>query len=411
MPRRQLILAVLVQILVLSVWFSTAAVVPSLAAEWRISSGATGWLTTAVQVGFVVGALGAAALNLPDRFRLPWLMAGASALAAASTAAIPAFADGLASAIGFRLITGVALAGAYPVATKLVVSWFAEARPLAMGLLLAALTLGSALPHLVNAFADLPWRAVLVVTSGLALIGAAISLFLVEGPLTTSRSELHPRYLLRMFSEPDQRRINFGYFGHMWELYALWTWLPSFLAATAAFADVGSTERELMSFAAIGLAGAAGCVAAGLFTRRHQPLDLARMALLLSGLCCAVTPLVFGAPTIVLILVLVLWGAAVIADSPMFSTALSNVADKRYVGTALTCQMAIGFLLTAVSIRVLPLFEDAVGWRWALLLLLPGPLLGLLAIDRGRGPGRRPYAAVASRISEESSSGSIWRES
>jgi MFS family permease len=381
-PRRQLGLAVAVQILALSVWFSTAAVVPSITADWRISSGAASWLTTAVQVGFVCGAVVSALLNLADRAPVRTLMAASAAVAALTTALLPALAGGLAVALPLRFLTGVALAGVYPVGVKLVASWFAGARGLAIGLLLAALTLGSALPHLVAAFAELPWRAVLLVTAGLALAGAAVAVGVRDGPAVTRSAPLHPRYVLTMFADRTQREVNLGYFGHMWELYAFWTWLAGFVGAALLASDgeqAGRTAVGIATFATAGLAGAAGCVAAGISTLRRDPLAFARLSLAVSAACCAVSPLVFAAPAPLLLAVLAVWSFFVIADSPMFSTALSQAADRRYVGTALTAQLAIGFLITAVAIRLVPLLADAAGWRWAFFLLFPGPLLGFLA--------------------------------
>jgi MFS family permease len=380
--RRQLGLAVAVQVLALSVWFSTAAVVPSITAAWGISSGAAGWLTTAVQLGFVCGAVASALLNLADRVPIGVLMAGSAALAALTTALLPALAGGLAAAIPLRFLTGVALAGVYPVGVKLVASWYVAGRGLAIGLLLAALTVGSALPHLVTAFAALPWRAVLLVTAGMALAGAGIALFAAEGPSTSKSSPLHPRYVIAMFADRAQRDVNLGYFGHMWELYAFWTWLSSF-AGAALLASTGQasgrTALGIATFAAAGLAGAAGCVLAGLSTLARDPISFARLSLAVSAACCALSPLVFGAPAPLLLALLAVWGFFVIADSPMFSTALSQVADRRYLGTALTAQLAIGFLITAVAIRLVPLVADGLGWRWAFFLLFPGPLLGFAA--------------------------------
>lgn len=378
----QLGLAVAVQILALSVWFSTAAVVPSITADWGISSGAASWLTTAVQVGFVAGAVGSALFNLADRVPIRWLMAGAAAGAALSTALLPLLADGLAVAVPLRFLTGMALAGVYPVAVKLVASWFPGARGLAIGLLLAALTVGSALPHLVAAFAELPWRSVLAVTAGLALAGAATALLTREGPAGAGSAPLHPRYVIAMFRDRAQRDVNLGYFGHMWELYAFWTWLASFVGAAllaSEGSEPGRTALGLATFAAVGVAGAAGCVAAGLSTLRREPIAFARLSLAASATCCALSPLAFVAPPPLLLAVVAVWGFFVIADSPMFSAALSQAADQRYVGTALTAQLAIGFLITAVAIRLVPLIADQLGWQWAFFFLFPGPLLGFLA--------------------------------
>lgn len=264
--RHQLWLVAAVQVLAMSVWFSTAAVVPSLTAEWRISSQSGSWLTTSVQLGFVAGAILSALLNLADRVHLPRFMAVSACLAAVTNLLVPLFAHGLALAIPFRFFTGLALAGVYPVGVKLMASWFSAGRGLAMGVLVAALTIGSAAPHLVNGLGVLPWRLVLEVTTGLAVSAGLVALRLREGPLLQTGARLHPAYVAEMFTDRTQRLINLGYFGHMWELYAFWTWLPAYLGASVARQAGGSSRMtiELLSFGVIGLAGAAGCVAGAL---------------------------------------------------------------------------------------------------------------------------------------------------
>lgn len=382
---RQLLLAVVVMTLTMSVWFSTAAVVPSLIASWRISSGDASWLTSAVQVGFVAGALISATLNLTDRLRIGTLICASALVAALSTALVPIVSHGLGTALPLRFLTGVALAGIYPAGTKLVASWFGASRGLAMGILLAALTVGSAAPHLVTSFGDPAWRLVLSVTSGLAVVGGLVALALEYGPRVAPPAPLRVGYVAEMFRDRRQRLINLGYFGHMWELYAFWTWLPLYLTASLAAGGGwhgGSTATGLISFAAIGVAGGLGCVAAGRSARRRAPLAIARLSLAVSGACCVLSPVVFGLTPFVVVPLLLVWGCFVIADSPMFSTALSEVADPRFVGTALTAQMAIGFLVTAVAIRLVPVVADALGWRWAFSILAIGPALGLACTIR-----------------------------
>jgi MFS family permease len=380
---RQLWVVSGVLVLALSVWFSTAAVVPSLAPAWGISTGDASWLTTAVQIGFVAGALLSAGLNLPDRVPIHRLIATGAFAAAISNGLVPLFAHGLALALPLRFLTGMSLALVYPLGVKLMASWFDSGRALAVGIVVGALTLGSGAPQLVNAFGGLNWRGVLIATSALAAIGGVAATFLEEGPLLGSGGgKLRPGYVVEMFADREQRLINFGYFGHMWELYALWTWLPAFLAASlaASHSDSGRLTVGLISFTVIGLAGFAGCVLGGERGCRLGSLRVARLALLMSGGCCLASALVFGAAPWLLVIVLLAWGFSVIADSAQFSTALSEVADGRYVGTALTIQMAIGFMVTVGSIRTMPLIVDAIGWRWALSTLVLGPAVALLAL-------------------------------
>nr|WP_296067603.1 MFS transporter [uncultured Actinoplanes sp.] len=384
-PGAQRALIAAVQVLSLAVWFSASAVVPSLRASWGISETASVWLTASVQLGFVAGAITSTAFNLADRVRAHLLMAVCALLAAACTGLFALAVDGLASAIPLRFLTGVFLAGVYPVGMKLTGSWAPPSRRgLAFGVMIGALTVGSALPHLISGLGDLPWRGVMSAAAACAVLGALVAVTLVrEGPQFTQGTppKPHPRYALAMFGQRGPRLVNLGYFGHMWELYALWTWLPSFLiAGTAARTGEQDSNVDLLAFVAIGIAGVAGCLAGGWAADRFGRSRAAVTALVVSGTCCLISPLFFTAPPLLTVLLGVVWGAAVIADSGVFSTSLSEVADKRYVGTALTAQTAIGFALTVVTIQLVPVLADAVGWRWAFWLLVPGPVVGALAM-------------------------------
>ncbi|MEV0899892.1 MFS transporter [Actinoplanes sp. NPDC049802] len=391
-PGAQRALIAAVQVLGLAVWFSASAVLPALRDSWHLSAGAAVWLTASVQLGFVAGAITSTAFNLADRVKAHLLMAVCAALAAACTAAFAIGVDGLAGAVPLRFLTGVFLAGVYPVGMKLTASWTASTRRgLAFGVMIGALTLGSALPHLIRGLGELPWRGVMGAAAACAAVGALLAAVLVrEGPQfahgTTPRP--YPRYALTMFRERGPRLVNLGYFGHMWELYALWTWLPSFLiAGAAARTGRADTDVSLLAFLAIGIAGVLGCLAGGWAADRFGRSPAAVAALAVSGACCLVSPLFFTAAPAAVVALGVVWGAAVIADSGVFSTSLSEVADKRYVGTALTAQTAIGFALTVVTIQLVPVVADNVGWRWAFWLLTPGPLVGAWAM---RAFGRRP---------------------
>ncbi|MEZ3180027.1 MFS transporter [Streptomyces pimonensis] len=387
-----------VQVLGLAVWFSMSAVVPGLRNDWGLTAGGAVWLTASVQFGFVAGAVASTALNLADRVPPQRLLAASAAAAAACTVVLALVADGPAVAVPLRFMTGMFLAGVYPTGMKLMASWSGSAgRGRTMGVLIAALTLGSTLPHLIAGLGSLPWRAVLLTAAAAGLVGSVVALVLVRpGPHGASSAPArNPRYALAMFAERGPRLANLGYFGHMWELYALWTWIPSFLlAAPAAGGLPGSVEITV--FLAMGLGGAAGCLLGGWGADRFGRSPAALTALLLSGLCCLVSPLLFHAPPPLLFAFCALWGAAVIADSGVFSTSLSEVADHRYIGTALTGQTAIGFALTVVSIQLTPLLAEAVGWEYAFLLLAPGPLAGALAMRAFGGsaaPVRSPRSA------------------
>ncbi|MFD5804692.1 MFS transporter [Streptomyces sp. NPDC127020] len=383
-----------VQVLGLAVWFSMSAVVPSLRDEWGLTDGGAVWLTASVQFGFVAGALTSTALNLADRVPAPRLLAVSASAAAACTVLLAVSVDRLALAVPLRLLTGVFLAGVYPVGMKLMASWAGRAgRGLTMGVLIAALTLGSTLPHLIAGLGSLPWRGVLLAAAGAGFLASVIALLLVRpGPHAAPAAPVrNPRYALTMFTERGPRLANLGYFGHMWELYALWTWIPTFLLATGRAGELPVPVGTAV-FLTMGIGGVIGCLVGGRCADRYGRPPAALAALLVSGACCLLSPLLFHAPPALLLAFCTVWGAAVIADSGVFSTALSEVADQRYVGTALTAQTAIGFALTVVTIQLTPLLADAAGWRYAFLLLAPGPLAGAVAM---RALGRRTASLAA----------------
>ena len=380
----QRVLIAVVQVLGLSVWFSATAVAPSLRTHWGLRPVAAAWLTASVQIGFAAGAVGSAVLNLADRARPPHLLAAGSACAAMCTAGLAVFADGLAAAIPLRFLTGVALAGVYPVGMKLTASWSDSAdRGRWFGVLIGALTLGSAFPHLVNGFGQLPWRTVLAAGAVLSATAAIIAATSLESGPNLARSALgwNPRHVLTMFADRGVRLTNIGYFGHMWELYAMWTWLSVFLVAGDQVRGEGPAPATgIVTFGAIGIAGVAGCLLGGWASDRFGRRPAAVIALVISGTCCIVSPVFFAAPAAVVVAFVFVWGASVIADSGVFSTSLSERADDRFVGTALTAQTAIGFLLTVATINLVPLAADHFGWRYAFLVLAPGPVVGAVAM-------------------------------
>ncbi|ANN22064.1 MFS transporter [Amycolatopsis orientalis] len=364
----------------MGLWFSASSVVPALRAEWALSTQGTVLLTASVQVGFAAGALVSAVANLADRLRPERLLAASAATGALLTLMFPLCGNQFWLAVLLRFGTGMALAGVYPVGMKIVVSWFPGSRGLALGVLLAALALGSASPHLLAG--NLPdWRTVLVVAALLALGAAVLAAFFVRvGPAVRRSPPWEPAYLVTMARDRRQRLIALGYFGHMWELYAFWTWIPAYAAA----ASQGSVS--LLAFTVIGVGGAIGCLLGGTLSDRFGRIDVALVALAVSGACCLLSVFAFDAHPAVLGTLLFVWGVAAIADSGQFSAALSEAADPRYVGTALTAQTAIGFLVSALTIQGLPVLADIVGWRAAAPILAIGPLLGVVAMARLRSP-------------------------
>ncbi|MDI3408812.1 MFS transporter [Streptomyces cavernicola] len=371
-----------VQVLGLAVWFSMSAVVPSLRGEWGLGSTGAVWLTASVQLGFVSGALTSAALTLADRFPPQRLLACGAGAASACTVLLALTVDGPAAAFPLRFLTGVCLAAVYPVGMKLMASWSSSAqRGRNMGVLIGALTLGSTLPHLIAGLGRLPWRGVLLAAATAGALAALVALaFIRVGPYAAPTAPArNPRYALTMFTERRPRLANLGYFGHMWELYALWTWIPAYLAATSGAEGLPGSVGTTV-FLTMGIGGAVGCLLGGWGADRFGRPSAAMTALLASGACCLLSPLLVDAPAVLLVVFCAVWGAAVIADSGVFSTSLSEVVDQRYVGTALTAQTAIGFALTVVTIQLTPLLADAFGWQYALLLLAPGPLAGAVAM-------------------------------
>lgn len=300
----------MVQVLGLAVWFSMSAVVPSLRTDWGLTAAGAVWLTASVQIGFVVGAVASAALNLADRVPPQRLLAASAAAAAVCTVVLALAADGLAVAVPLRFMTGMCLAGVYPTGMKLMVSWSGTAgRGRTMGVLIAALTLGSALPHLIAGVGSLRWRDVLLAAAAAGFAGAVIALLRVRpGPYAAASAPArNPGYALTMFTERGPRLANLGYFGHMWELYALWTWIPSYLLATSAAEDLPGSV-EITVFLTMGLGGAAGCLLGGWGADRFGRPPAAMAALLVSGLCCLVSPYFFRSSPLTLFAFCTLWG-------------------------------------------------------------------------------------------------------
>lgn len=368
----------------MTLWFSATAVTPALSRELGMSGTEAAWLTMAVQGGFVAGTLAIAVLNLADRISARQLVCiGALAGAAANFSVLYA-ASGW-TVIGLRFLTGTALAAIYPPAMKIAASWFRAGRGFALGLLIAALTLGKAVPYLITTLFGDNWRLPLIIASVLAIFAALIVITLVRiGPYLAETVPFDPHAIRRILANRGARLAIFGYLGHMWELYAMWTWIGAFAAASFLTAGLGpraATASSLAAFLAIG-SGAVGCALAGYVADRLGKARVARWALLVSAACCLLTIAVYGrAPALTFFLVMV-WGFAVVADSAQFSALVSEHAPVDHVGTALTLQTSLGFLLTMITIDGLPRVASAIGWQYAAILLVPGPLLGALAMRR-----------------------------
>jgi len=369
----------------MTLWFSATAANAPIVAEFHLSTAETAWLTMAVQGGFVIGTLLSALLNLPDIINPRRLFAVGCVLAAASNAALVR-ADGAAALIALRVTTGAALAWVYPPGMKVAAGWFEQRRGAALGVLIGALTVGSAFPHLLaSASATIAWRALMLSASGLAILGGVIVVTLVgDGPYVASRARFDPAAVARVFADRRTRLATLGYLGHMWELYAVWTWIAAFASASLGFgggATPSSPAGSAVAFATIG-SGAIGSAAAGWFADRLGKARVAGWAMIVSGACCAAAGFVFRAPPALLFMFAVVWGVAVVADSAQLSALVAQYSPRDHVGTALTIQTCAGFLLTMASIRLLPIAARAIGWQWAFICLVPGPLLGALALRR-----------------------------
>jgi MFS family permease len=382
---RALALVAAAELLGMSLWFSASAVAPALKAEWGLTESATSWLTLAVQLGFVAGTLVSALGNLPDVLSTRRLFAVSAWLGAAANAGVALSARGAMSAVTLRFLTGFFLAGVYPPGMKILATWFRRGRGAALGILVGGIALGKAFPYLVNAVGHSAWRVNVLAVSAFAVVGGAIVLFFVgDGPYATPAARFDVSQIGKVFGNRGVRLADFGYFGHMWELYAMWTWVPVFLRASFASHGARPSLAEGGSFLVIG-SGAVGCVVAGLLADRIGRTAVTSWAMGISGACCLFVGLLFDASPTVLLVVAAIWGAAVVADSAQFSACVTELGDPQYMGTALTIQTCIGFLLTMVSIELVPLAFDAVGWRWAFAVLAPGPALGVAAMLRLRG--------------------------
>lgn len=377
----QLVSVAAVVILVMATWFSMTAVAPTLRAEWSLTKSASAWLTMSVQLGFVVGALGSALLNLADRVPSRVLVSAAALACAVFTAAVT-LTDDVVSASVLRGLTGVALASVYPPALSVVVGWFNAGRGLAVGVTIGSLTLGSALPQLMVG-ADLPWRRVLLLASGCALCGAVIAATaLRDSPGRAPRVRFQPTFVVSLLRQAPPRQAILGYVGHMWELYAMWTWLPGYLLASNLSAGRGALPVAWTTFATIGAAGFLGCVVAGRLGDVLGRARLAAAAMATSGGCCLLAAVVFGQHAAFVLPVLLLWGMSIIADSGLFSVCLSEVVDPGYTGTALTIQTCLGYFVTMLSIQATGLLSDHFGWRIAAAALAIGPFLGMASMLR-----------------------------
>jgi MFS family permease len=364
----------------LSLWFSATAAIPALHTTW-MSTDAQAWLSMAVTLGFVAGTVASAVLTLADFVGARRLFVVSAIGGALVNAALLIVIESLPLVLASRFLTGIAMAGTYPPAMKLAASWFVTDRGLAVGSLVGALTIGGALPHLINFVGGLAWWPVIAGTSGAALGAALVMATLVrDGPHIQARAPFNPACLGELLRSRGVVLANLGYFGHMWELYAMWTWIGLYLVEAFTRAGLTAAPRlgALATAAVIGVGGAS-CVVGGLLADRIGRTATTMLAMVGSGACAAVVGLVFDRP-VFLVAVALVWGFTIIADSAQFSAAVTELAPPAYVGTARSLQTSLGFLLTLVSTWLVPRAVEAWGWPMAFAFLAPGPFLGTLAM-------------------------------
>jgi MFS family permease len=367
----------------MSLWFSASAVTPQLRSIWGLSTAEAGWLTTIVQLGFVCGTAVAAVLNLADVIPAGRLFSATALLGAAANAAILAV-PGFPAALGTRFLTGFFLAGVYPPAMKMTATWFRKERGFAIGVIVGALTVGKAIPYLVRALPHVGLRPVVLTSS----VGAIVAAILVavsyqDGPYSFAPRPFSWRQVHDVVRVREWRLATASYLGHMFELYAFWTWIPSFLAASVAASQRFRAPRliSLLAFTTIAIGGL-GSVWGGLFADKRGRERLVSISLFMSGSCCLLSGTLFGGPIWVLGALAMTWGFFVIADSAQFSTLVTESVPAHAVGTALTVQTSLGFLLTMLPMQLVPFIAQRTGWRWGFAILALGPLAGIAAIRR-----------------------------
>lgn len=382
-----LLLLLVSEVAAMSVWFATTASLADIKAHWQLGAFHEALLTSSVQAGFVAGTLGSALLSLSDRMDLRRLFSASALVAAAANLTVLAFEPDHPMIPVLRFVTGMCMAGVYPVGMKIAATWAERDLGLLIGLLIAALTLGSASPHLLSAFGGVDWQVPYMAASAGALVAGLTVTRVRIGPNLAKAPPLRLGNALEAWRNYPLRLANLGYFGHMWELYAMWAWIALFLNESFALSMGAGAEAgayaKLATFAVVG-AGAVGALAGGWLADRWGRTLVTSLSMGISGACALVIGFVFGASPWLVVAVGLVWGASIIADSGQFSAAVAELSDRSLIGTMLTIQTCIGFLLTLASIHLIPYVVDFAGWRHAFMILAIGPLLGILAMLRLR---------------------------
>lgn len=379
-------IASLAMVSALGLWFSASAVVPALRVQESLDPIIASMFSSAVQVGFVIGTIVSAVFVLADRIDPRSLFALSSLIAAAANLAILLFEPSSPLVVLCRFLTGICMAGIYPIGMKLATTWAQGDMGFLVGILVGALTLGSAVPHLFNVLAGVDWRITIVTASVSALVAAALILFVEIGPNSERTQSFRPGQALAAWRNKSLRYANLGYLGHMWELYAMWTWVGVFLFSSfrLTMTEVDAlSQASLATFAVIGI-GAIGCVLGGFWADRAGRTVVTMTSMAVSGTCALVVGFLFGGDPVWLVGFCLVWGVAIVADSAQFSASIAELSDKSLVGTMLTVQTGSGFLLTLITIHLVPLIVEWVGWEHAFVFLAIGPFLGVIAMGRLR---------------------------
>ncbi|MEO6132802.1 MAG: MFS transporter [Saprospiraceae bacterium] len=376
-----LLVIVVAQFLCVSTWFAGNGVMGDLITAFQLSGSSLGHLTSAVQFGFIAGTFLYALFAIADRFS-PSRVFLISALLAAICNLGTIFTEGsLTALMSARFMTGFFLAGIYPVGMKIAADYYDKDLGKALGFLLGALVAGTAFPHfLKTVLSPLPWDYVLISTSLLTVIGGLLLFFMVpDGPFRQRGTGFNRKTIFEAFRNQKFRASAFGYFGHMWELYAFWAFLPVILAGVFSYANISDKQISLDTFYIIGI-GTVSCIIGGYVSQKIGSYKVAFIALTCSAICCLLSPIIFSYHHYAILWFLLFWGMAVMMDSPQFSTMIAQSAPAENKASALTIINCIGFSITIVSIQFLNLMKDDVSYRWLLIFLLPGPLLGLIGM-------------------------------
>lgn len=374
-----LVLLTAALVLAMSTWFSATAVVPQLTEAWTLSASGRAWLTISVILGFVVGALFSSTFNVADRIRPQMVMlVGAVGAGLANLGLI--LAEGVELGVVLRFVTGLFIAGVYPPSFKLISTWYRRGRGMALGLLAAGIVFGNSLPHLANALGGIDWRSVIYATSTMSVVGGVVAFLVKDGPFEFPRSTFDPRQVGLVFANRGVRLASVGYFGHMWELFAMAAWFLIFFGDH--LSDKGEAALPLAAFVTFVVIamGAVGSWAGGFIADRWGRTNFTILMLSVSGLSSLGIGFLFDGPTWPIVVIGLIWGFTVVADSAQFSAMVTEVGDQSYVGTALTMQIAVGFTISAATIWIIPLVEQVTTWRWAFAVLALGPAVGIGAM-------------------------------